>query len=458
MICVAFMVVLIIRARKISQTVEQLANSDPLTQLPNRRSFFQRLDEAIEASLSKGERLAVGIIDLDGFKPINDIFGHAVGDQLLTDASARLRQLLDDDVELARLGGDEFGILFHNPSSDEVVLELGEAICEALKIPFIMSEGVARVAGTIGFAIYPDAADGRATLFERADYALYHSKQHSKGRPVLFSEDHEMTIRHVATLEQKLLEADLEQELYVEYQPIIDTDLGCVAGMEALARWKSPDLGVVSPAEFILAAEQTGIISKLTAVLLQKSLEEAKRWPSDVYLSFNLSAVDLASPEAVARLIDIMEDSGFPTNRIIFEITETAVMQDFGRAQKALDRLSSMGARIALDDFGTGYSSLGYIQKMPLDRLKVDRAFIDDLEHRKTTRDIMRSIYGLCENLSLECVVEGVENERQLELLNDIGCRYIQGYYFSEPLSSDLALKFLEEDTSRRLNEWVCVA
>ena len=451
------LIMLVTRYRRFSDEVEALANKDSLTNLPNRRGFFKLFEAELKKCRVKAGTVVVGVIDLDGFKAVNDIFGHAAGDQLLIETGSRLRDVLGEDVIIGRMGGDEYGLVLPGEYSDHDIMAIGNRICAALAAPFDVKEGVARVSGSIGFAVSNADSMSSATLYERADYALYHSKNNSRGKPILFSQEHESEIRDASTIEQKLLEAD-EDEFHVMFQPIVDVEKGKVVGLEALARWRSPSLGDVRPDVFIAAAEQSGVVTRLTAILLKKALEAAKSWPDDIYLSFNLSALDLASPESAMRLLRIIVDSGFPTNRLFMEITETAIMQDFERSMTGLNLLAKTGVKFALDDFGTGYSSLGYLQRLPIDRLKIDRSFTEGLESKKATRDIIRSVIGLCKNLEIDCVVEGIEERRQVDILSDMGAGYIQGYYFSEPMDHDDTLAFLGADESSGMNEWVAVA
>lgn len=427
----------------------RLANHDTLTSLPNRRSFFAELEALTkenEKNNKPDQRIVVGLLDLDGFKRINDVFGHPAGDDLLIKSSQRLNNVVGDNITLARLGGDEFGLIITQPDDIKNVLQLGQDICDAMRQVFHLKEGSIQIGATIGFVEHPSMAPTSQLLFERADYALCYSKQHSKGEPVIFSNEHETIIRDVSNIEHQLRESNLEDELSVMFQPIVDTQNNKTMGFEALARWDNPKLGKVRPQIFINAAEQMGIIGKLTTILLKKALDAASQWPDDLYMSFNLSIFDLSSPQTVLGLISIVEKSDFPSHRIVFEITETAVMNDFKQANEALNLLKLQGAQIALDDFGTGYSSLSYVQRMPLDRLKIDRSFIIDIATDPHTKNIVQTVIDLCNNLNLYCIVEGVETEEQLKVLNEMGCRYIQGYYFSRPLSPKNALTYLSQD------------
>ncbi|MBL1421512.1 MAG: EAL domain-containing protein [Alphaproteobacteria bacterium] len=422
----------------------QLANIDTLTALPNRRSFFAQLEQLTSKNTGRPtQKLVVGLMDLDGFKRINDVFGHPAGDALLVKTSQRLQDILGTDINISRLGGDEFGIIITNSCQIDDIQNIGQSICDAMRQVFHLKEGSVQIAATIGFVEYPQMAPTSQLLFERADYALCYSKQHSKGQAVIFSTEHETIIRNISNIEHQLRETDLEQELSIVFQPIIDVQTNKTSGFEALARWENPTLGQVSPDVFIGAAEQMGIIGKLTIILLRKALKAASQWPDDLYMSFNLSIYDLSSPQTVLGLISIVEKSDFPSHRIVFEITETAVMNDFKQANEALNLLKLQGAQIALDDFGTGYSSLSYVQRMPLDRLKIDRSFITDIASDKHTRNIVQTIIDLCNNLNLDCIIEGVEEPEQLSILKQMGCRYVQGYYFSKPLHHEDALKFL---------------
>ena len=427
--------------------IQHLANKDPLTSLPNRRSFFNQLQVLTEEyKASPDKKIMVGLLDLDGFKRINDVFGHPAGDDLLMKTAERLSNVLGEGMTLARLGGDEFGVIITKPEDIENVVGIGQQICEAMRHVFYLRDGAVQIAATIGFVEYPTMAESAQLIFERADYALCYSKQHSKGAPVIFSEKHEIIIRKAANIEHQLTHANLEEELSMLFQPIVDLHTHKTVGFEALARWNNPVLGQVRPDIFINNAEQMGMIGKLTKILLKKALAAACEWPDDITLSFNLSTYDLSSEMTVLNLISLVENSDFPNHRIMFEVTETAVMQDFDQANRALELLKLQGASIALDDFGTGYSSLSYVQRMPLDRLKIDRSFVTEVHTDKNSRNIVKTITDLCNNLNLDCIVEGVESEAQLAVLEEMGCRYIQGYYFSRPLCQQDALKFISEN------------
>lgn len=442
LVSVAMLAVLMVYYRDFTDVVAaraenfRLANRDSLTGLPNRRSFFARLESEYHLASDGGYRLAMGIVDLDGFKPVNDLYGHAAGDELLVEVGARLRAACGDGVFVARLGGDEFAILAARVTGDAAISALGGRICEALRAPFVLRAATVQISASAGFAIYPDLASDSAGLFERADYALYHCKRNSAGAAMLFSIDHDAEIHRDLRIEHTLHNANLERELDVFFQPIINIETGNITSFEALARWKSPLLGQVRPDQFIPVAERAGIIDRLTRILLQKALREAVCWPDHIRLSFNLSAKDISSVEGALRLVAIIGNSGFDCRRLDFEITETAMLNDTGHGQAAIEKLRAIGCGISLDDFGTGYSSLTRLHSLPLTRIKIDRSFVTDLHIRPAGYKIVKSLLALSRDMELGCIVEGVETAGELEALRALGCVLVQGYYFSKPLSA----------------------
>jgi predicted signal transduction protein with EAL and GGDEF domain len=269
-------------------------------------------------------------------------------------------------------------------------------------------------------------------------------------KPVVFSEEHERDVREAALLERTLRAADLEAELYLQFQPIVDSSRDTTLLLECLARWDSPVLGSVSPSKFIQVAEQCGYISALTPVLLDKALRAITQWPDEVGISFNLSGHDIVAADKVTRLIEILERSGVPSHRVEFEVTETALMMNLDEALANIHRLKATGTRISLDDFGTGYSSLSQIQKLPLDKIKVDGSFVRDLADSEASQKIVRSVSALSRDLSLSCVVEGVETQEQLDILQDMGCSLIQGYFFAKPLREADVGAFLADQARAR--------
>jgi diguanylate cyclase (GGDEF)-like protein len=429
---------LIVRQRETQQLSDQnyrLANLDTLTDLPNRRSFFQEFDALMKMSAQGGKSFAVALIDLDGFKAINDLHGHAAGDRLLIETAQRLQSIMRPGLILARLGGDEFAVLAEGIVQSELVGKLGEKICEALRLTFALNNIMVSISGSVGFAVYPQAGETKEELLEHADYALMHAKQKRRGSAVLFTQQHETEIRLFNRIDQALRQADLSVEVDIVLQPIIDTSTGEILHYEALSRWNSPQLGSVAASDFIRAAERSELINRITLSVLKKTLRQMAFWPADVQISFNLSARDISSPETILKIIAMISESGINPHRLMFEVTETAVMADFNQAIETLRMLRHYGIKVALDDFGSGYSSLGYVHRLPLDVIKIDRVFVSDIETKAPSRSIVKTIANLCENLQLDCVVEGVETEGQVKALRELGCTIMQGYFFAKPTS-----------------------
>ena len=421
----------------------RIANLDVLTGLANRRSFFADLQTMIETASEANTRFTLGLIDLDGFKPINDVYGHVAGDALLVEVGRRLTEVLGATVEIARLGGDEFGLILPGTADADAIRAIGAAICHAIQVPLSIPSGSLQVEASVGFASFPDTADSREQLVERADYALYHAKERHRGTAVVFTKEHERAIGARSLVEQELRRADLSAELSLDFQPLVDVSQHRTVAFEALARWTSPVLGRVSPVDFITAAERMGLICRLTEVLLAKACDAMRAWPETMNLSFNLSVHDIASATAIGRIRALILGSGITPSRIALEITETAVMHDFDQARAALLSLKAIGCEIALDDFGTGYSSLSYVHRLPLDKIKVDRSFTAGLTSDKASRDIVKSILDLCRNLKIACIVEGVETLEQGLVLRGLGCTTMQGYHFGRPMAPAAALAFV---------------
>ena len=427
----------------------RLANLDSLTDLPNRRAFFAHLDRSFEAAAGSGGRLAVGIIDLDGFKPVNDLYGHAAGDRLLVEVGQRLAALCaPKNIHLSRLGGDEFALIVSEAPGDADLAADGEELCATLRAPFYLPEAMVQISGSVGFAVYPQMAASSEELFDRADYALYHGKRSNRGTAILFSADHNAEIHRDARIEQALKIANFATELDVVFQPIVDIRTECAIGFEALARWTSPVLGAVSPSLFIPVAERAGIVSRLTRPLLEKALTAARQWPGDMRLSFNLSAYDLTSPEGALGVVSTIEKSGFDPRRLDLEITETAFMHDFGQVQKSIEILRNLGCGISLDDFGTGYSSLSRLHALPLTKIKVDRGFVTNLHERPASYKIVKSLLALSGDMRVDCIVEGVETKEEMATLRKLGGELVQGFYYSPPMSARAIPGYLAEQAA----------
>ncbi|WP_208977973.1 EAL domain-containing protein [Labrenzia sp. 011] len=413
---------------------ERLAQTDVLTNLPNRRYFFNRLERMITKVEKSGKPFAVGLIDLDHFKPINDTYGHQTGDQLLSEVGNRLKAMDLPAIEVSRLGGDEFGFLYVGDLKDAA--QIGQKICARVSEPYKLGDLHLSVGASCGIAFYPEAGKTAHVLFDRSDYALYNSKTTTRGRTTVYSSDHEARIRSERAIESALQSADLATEFQIHLQPIISLPDQSVVGFEALARWRSPTLDQVSPEKFIPIAERSGMIHRLTLSLFDKAVRQIKSLPGELGLSFNLSAHDVTSAETVDALLDVIRQHAFDPCLITFEITETAVIRSYEVAEVCLQTLREAGVKLALDDFGTGYSSLGYLHRLPIDCVKIDRSFVSGLDD-PVAKGVVKSIVNLCQSMQMRCVVEGVETLDQLEVLQSLQCRLVQGFHFSPGLPFD---------------------
>jgi len=435
-----------VETERLGQENARLAMTDSLTGLPNRRFFFAQLDATIEAAKGTDRRFAVGVLDLDRFKPINDTYGHVLGDRLLAEVGRRLGAFAGEDILLARLGGDEFGVILL--AECETAVNVGDSLCRLICQPYKIDEMTVTIGCSGGFAIFPDAGQSAHELFDRSDYALYHVKSDERGRCALFSVEHETTIRAERVVEAALQAADLDAELTLHLQPIVDLATMRISMAEALARWNSPTLGMVAPDSFIAAAERLGLIHKVTQSLFRKALDMLSQLPAEIRLSFNLSAHDIVSHETISYLIGEIRRRGISPSRLQFELTETALLRDFDLAIIGMRALRDIGCRMALDDFGTGYSSLNYLRRLPVDKIKVDRSFVSASEG--CDKDLLAAIKGLCDHLHLGCVVEGIENPTQFEIVRELGYGEAQGYLLGRP--SELARFVAEAEAG--LDNW----
>ena len=427
-------------AVQLSELNARLAMTDALTGLPNRRQFFLQLEDLLSTRKLSGERFVVGVFDLDRFKAVNDSFGHLFGDCLLAEVGERFGNRADASLTIARLGGDEFGVLI--TGDVDRAREIGQGLCDLVARPYEIDGNRVALGCSGGLATFPEAGISAHALFDRSDYTLYHVKSAQRGTCALFSLEHETLIRSERSMESALQGADLDAELHVQFQPIVSTETMTVFGVEALGRWTSPLVGVVAPDQFITTAERLGIIHAITLKLFHKALAGLKTMPASLELSFNLSAHDIIAPSTVSGLIAEITEAGVNPKRVTFELTETALLMDFDAAVIGIKRLRGLGSRIALDDFGAGYSSLGYLHRLPLDRIKVDRSFVADID-KPSGSNIIKAILGLCRALGLDCIIEGVETEAQLHQLRILGYRMAQGYFFARPMPLDGFLSWL---------------
>lgn len=416
----------------------RLAWLDSLTGVANRRSFHAQLDEALAEARAAGRSIALARLNLDRFKAVNEVFGQVNGDRVLIEVARRIEAARPANTFLARLDSDNFALILPEGTDGQKLDALGRTLCAAIAEPIALPLGTAHVSASIGFAA-SGPEDTPETLLDHADYAGWLAKRDARGSSMVFSAIDAHHLRQIRRMEQLLHKADLDREIYVLLQPQFDVQLGETTGFEVLARWRSPVLGEVSPAEFIPMAERLGQIGRITQVVLRQALEIGARLPRGTRLSVNLSANDIGSPAAMDAVVAQVEAWPGP-RRVDFEITETAVMRDLDQAREAVSRLLTLGARIALDDFGTGHSSLTHVQRLPLHRIKIDRSFVAEVTNDPTSRAIVKTMVDLCRNLGMTCVFEGIETEAQLEALIGLGGTVMQGYFFGRPMTPDMAL------------------
>lgn len=420
------------------------AHRDTLTLLPNRRVFFMDLDEHCARAARSKASFGLAILDLDGFKPVNNLHGHMMGDQLLLQVSQRLTALCKGKAWLARLGGDEFALIIREMPAEEDYLTFGQQVCTDLALPYVIGDISVQITASIGLVIYPHLASDAQALHQCADYALCQGKRQQRGTVTLFSHQHRDRIQRDALIQQTLRTADLEAELSIQFQPIVDATLGRTSGFEALARWQSPTLGFVPPGEFIPVAERSGLIQRLTEVLLRKALVHASTWPQGLRLAFNLSAHDLEADGEIRRLLQQLHNSGIQPAYFDLELTETAATQDVQQMLRIIGQLRSQGFGVALDDLGSGFSTLSQLLSLPLTKIKIDRSFVMGIDQNPTSRKIVAALLTLSRDMGLDCVLEGVETNAERRTLLDLGATLMQGYIYSRPMPAQNIAHWLQ--------------
>ena len=411
----------------------EAADSDSLTGLANRRAFLAALETRLAAP-PMAPPFALALLDLDGFKPINDTFGHAAGDAVLIEVAARLRREAGPGALVARIGGDEFALLL--PCGNEAaLLRAGERVCVALGQPYHVDRREFRISACCGLALLVPGSDVTAAL-SQGDAALYAGKQHGRGRVALFTPAIAEANRRRISIERALRDPGVGRDFQLAFQPVFDLASGTVRAFEALARWTHPLLGPIAPAEFIPITEQINVIEQISEELLARACAEAARWPSAVRLSFNLSAIRLCSASSAARLLAVAAEQGIEARRLQFEVTETAMLVDVGAARLNLERLRAAGARIVLDDFGAGFAAISYLREIAFDAIKLDGALIAGAADSEAGERLLKGVLALCASLRVPCIAEHVEKPEQLALLRKLGCQSGQGFALSPPLKA----------------------
>ncbi|WP_161142230.1 putative bifunctional diguanylate cyclase/phosphodiesterase [Propylenella binzhouense] len=417
------------------ERAQKLALHDPLTGLANRRKFESELVRLMQKD---GEH-AVFMLDLNGFKAVNDLYGHAVGDDILVAMAKRLSNAVKADTVVARLGGDEFAVLVPELSGEAGAARIAERLKRAFEEPVRADNIEHYLGGGIGIALVP--RDGRTAgeVLRRADVALYRAKEENKASYRFYDEGLDAFMAERARLERDLRKALAEGRIEPHYQPVVDLNTGEITRFEALARWQHPELGDIPPARFIPVAEHRGLIVDLTEQILRRACTDALAWPAQVRLSFNLSPVLLRDQAVGLRLIKILAETGLPPNRLEAEITERALIGDLTAAKSFLAALRGAGVRISLDDFGTGYTTLSHLQTFPFDEIKIDRAFVQSMATNKDSAAIVQAILSLGRGLGLTVTAEGIEEPQQRSALLAEGCSLGQGFLFGAAVAADEA-------------------
>ncbi len=451
-----------ITERKMAEEkIKQLAFYDPLTQLPNRRLLLERLKHGIDVERREGKQLALLMLDLDRFKAVNDSLGHQAGDELLQQVAIRITSRLRDVDMVARLGGDEFIVLLEDIAHTEDAARIAKDIVTELTKSFRLSQSDhVQIGASIGISLYPQHGDTPEILMARADAALYQAKDAGRGCFAYFSEDLTIAARERIELEARLRKAIEQQELRVFYQPQVDIVSGLIIGAEALVRWQHPTEGLIAPIHFIPVAEETGLIIAIGEWVLRETCNQGRQWLDEglppLTLAVNVSPHQFRRGDINNLITAVLNETGFPSQQLELEITESGLMENQDKATDILTNLRRLGIRLAIDDFGTGYSSLAYLKRFPLDVLKIDRSFIVDIPHHQDDMEIAATIIAMGHTLGLMVLAEGVETPEQLAFLQNKGCDRYQGFIKSRPVPAEAFAELLRGQQEEGRSAEVC--
>ncbi len=433
------------------QSLDYMAHFDALTNLPNRTLLNDRILQALAHAKRNQSKVSILFLDLDNFKLVNDSLGHTVGDILLKTVAERVARCIRESDTAARLGGDEFIVMLSNIVHSHEIASVADKILKALATPLQIEQNEISVSASIGISIYPDNAHNQDELLATADSAMYHAKKLGKNNYQFFTPEMNSAAKAYIQLEKHLRRALECNELELHYQPQIALESGQVTGMEALLRWNNLELGSVPPCDFIPVAEESGLIVPIGAWVLRTACSQAQQWRQSGYpvrIAVNLSSrqFQLNPDDLLDTVNKSLEESGLPPELLELEITETILMQHLDTTLNILEQLKNKGIRISVDDFGTGYSSLSYLKRFPIDTLKIDRSFVNDIASDPDDKAIVAAITVMAQQLNLEVVAEGVETLEQLEFLRNLCCHFGQGYYFSKPLNVESGTVFLQDN------------
>lgn len=424
------------RSRGYFLDAQRVASNDMLTGVANRVSLRDALSAELVRADAQGLSVALMMIDLDRFKPVNDKLGHPVGDLVLKEVALRMSRVLRHGELVARYGGDEFVVLIPACGDTATCLAIGERLVRAFSAPMVVGGHAIEVGATVGVARFPDDAKVDEELLQRADLALYQAKTERRGSVRSYDTGMAEAPSAKVVLEQSLRDAVRDGPIVPFYQPIVDLASRRTQGLEILSRWQHPERGLLPPVEFIPLAEACGEIGALTLAVLRRACLDARDFDPTLRLSLNVAAAQIEDPMLADQLLAVLHETGFDPRRLEIELTENALVRDIGAARRVIAMLKAAGMTIALDDFGTGYSSLAYLSELPFDKLKIDRSFIRTLHERAESAKIVAAIIGLSRSLGVEVVAEGVETERDAQILARLGCGSAQGYLFARPMAA----------------------
>ncbi len=424
------------RREESEERAVKLARHDPLTGLANRRVLEEDLIIALARVEATSTECAVFLIDLDRFKPINDMYGHHIGDGVLIELGERLREIVGDKGTVARMGGDEFACIIPYLPGSDLPARLAGQIAGSLSKPIQIASLQLETGASIGIARAPRDGQFARDLLHGADLAMYEVKRDQRGSYRFFDAEMDFNLRERTTLETDLRKAVVTGEIVPHFQPIMDLATGAIIGFEALARWVHPSRGVIPPDTFIPIAEDLGIVGQITNSMLRLSCTAARDWPSNIWLSVNLSPTQLKDGWLASRLLGILTETGFPPGRLIMEVTENAVIDDMMKARDVFASLQNAGVRVALDDFGKGYSSLNHLRELKFDVLKIDKSFIHSLDCLESSK-IVGVVASLGKALGMPVTAEGVETQAEADALRLLGCEHAQGFLFGSPVSGE---------------------
>jgi diguanylate cyclase (GGDEF)-like protein len=414
--------------------IEHLARHDALTELPNRTQFLEHM-AGMKTTLSRGELAAILCVDLDHFKAVNDTHGHAVGDKVLKQASARLWGTTRETDLLARLGGDEFALLLTPITGHGDAAQIAERIVKSMQMPFAIDGQMIQLGASVGIAMAPADGEDADSLMTNADMALYRAKGEGRSTYHFFEAGMDAAIQKRRAIEAGLRTALASNQLRLVFQPLMGLKENRITCCEALLRWDHPERGAISPVEFIPVAEETGLIVQIGEWVLREACKVAATWPGKPRVAVNLSPVQFKNRKLFDTVVSALKEAALPPTRLELEITESLLLTESDSTLETLHRLRSIGVRISMDDFGTGYSSLSYLRSFPFDKIKIDRSFMRDLDSKSDILAIIKAVIGLGHSLGMATSAEGVETEEQLKLIRDQGCNEGQGYYFSPPIA-----------------------